>query len=132
MDTSSADSRPIGRPTQRVSPYLSHRLLRLLAERLSERGMEVRQYTHGDETIELAVTNPHDPDWGGRAEIGYGGYLVWERWIEFITDADMAAAAEIILGLLTAKSSAIGGIQPKRTTWVSCACRRVRFPGAET
>ena len=132
MDIGAADPRLIGRPTHPVPPYLSHRLLRLLAERLNERGMEVREHTHGDETIKLAVTNPHDPDRGGRAEIGYGGYLVWERWIEFTTDADMAAAAEIILGLLTAKSSAMGGIQPKLTTWVSCACRGVRFPGEAT
>jgi hypothetical protein len=82
----------------------------LLAEKLSERGMEVRRHSHGNETIELAVTNPRDPDRGGRAEIGYGGYLTWERWVEFNTDADIAAAAEIILGLLTVKSSSIGRI----------------------
>jgi hypothetical protein len=96
-----------------VPPYLSHRLLRLLAETLSERGMEVRQHTHGDETIQLAVTNPHDPDRGGRAEIGYGGYLIWERWVEFNTDADTVAAAEIILDLLTVTHSAIGGMGRK-------------------
>jgi hypothetical protein len=108
MSTSATDPRPTDKPGRRVPPYLSHRLLCLLAETLSERGMEVHQHTHGDETIQLAVTNPHDPDRGGRAEIGYGGYLAWERWVEFNADADMAAVAEIILDLLTVKSSVMG------------------------
>jgi hypothetical protein len=81
--------------------YLSHRLLRILAGRLNARGMETREFRHGDEVIEIAAINPRDPDRSGRVIIGYEGYLVWECWTEFKTDGDAVAAAEIIHELLT-------------------------------
>ena len=62
--------------------YLSHRLLRILVERLNARGMQTRVTRHGDEIVEIAATNPSDPDKGGRVVIGYEGYLVWEYWTD--------------------------------------------------
>jgi hypothetical protein len=81
--------------------YLSHRLLRILAEQLNARGMEAREFRHGEEIIEIAAINPRDPDRSGRVVVGYEGYLVWECWTEFRTDSDAVAAAEIIHELLT-------------------------------
>ena len=81
--------------------YLSHRLLRLLAARLNARGMQAREFRHGAEVIEIAATNPRDPDKGGRVVIGYEGYLVWECWTEFKTARDAVTAADIICVLLT-------------------------------
>jgi len=81
--------------------YLSHRLLHILAERLNAHGFETREFKHREEIIEIAAINPRDPDMSGRVAIGYEGYLVWECWTEFRSDADAVAAAEIICGLLT-------------------------------
>ena len=81
--------------------YLSHRLLRILAERLNARGMQTHEFRHGEEIVEIAATNPRDPDKGGRVVIGYEGYLVWECWTEFKTDSDAVIAADIIHVLLT-------------------------------
>jgi hypothetical protein len=88
------------------SDYLSHRLLRILAERLNARGMETRQFKHGDEVIEIAAINPRDPERSGRVVIGYEGYLVWECWTEFKTNSDAVTAAEIIYELLTRRHAA--------------------------
>ncbi len=81
--------------------YLSHRLLRILEERLNARGMETRITRHGEEIVEIAATNPRDPDKGGRVVIGYEGYLVWERWTEFKSENEAITAADIIHVLLT-------------------------------
>jgi hypothetical protein len=81
--------------------YLPRRLLRILAARLNERGMQTREFRHGDEIIEIAATNPRDPDKGGRVVVGCEGYLVWECWTEFKTDSDAITAADIIHVLLT-------------------------------
>jgi len=83
------------------SDYLSHRLLRILAERLNACGMETREFRHGEEIIEIAAINPRDPDKSGRVVIGYEGYLVWECWTEFKTNSDAVTEAEIIHDLLT-------------------------------
>lgn len=53
------------------------------------------------------------PDRGGRATIGYDGYLVWERWLEFKTETDALVAADMILRLLTVNSSATVSIRPR-------------------
>jgi hypothetical protein len=81
--------------------YLSHRLLRIVAARLNARGMQAREFRHGAEVIEIAVTNPRDPEKGGRVVIGYEGYLVWECWTEFKTEHDAVTAADVIYVLLT-------------------------------
>lgn len=81
--------------------YLSHRLLRILAERLNARGMQTQVTRHGEEIVEIAATNPRDPDKGGRVVIGYEGYLVWECWTEFRSESDAIMAADIIHVLLT-------------------------------
>jgi hypothetical protein len=83
------------------SDYESHRLLRVLAERLNQHGMRTREYRHGHEVVEIAATNPHDPDKGGHVVIGFEGYLVWEYWTEFRTESDALAAADVIHVLLT-------------------------------
>ena len=81
--------------------YLSHRLLRILEERLNARGMQTRLTRHGEEIVEIAATNPRDPDKGGRVVIGYEGCLVWECWTEFKTENDAITAADVIHALLT-------------------------------
>jgi hypothetical protein len=81
--------------------YLSHRLLRILAERLDTFGMQTRESRHGQEIVEITVTNPRDPDRGGRVVIGYEGYLIWECWTEFKSDSDAIAAADVVRALLT-------------------------------
>ena len=81
--------------------YESHRLLRILAERLNVHGMRTREYRHGQEVVEIAATNPGDPDKGGRVVIGFEGYVVWEYWAEFKTESDALAAADVIHVLLT-------------------------------
>ena len=81
--------------------YLSHRLLRILVERLNGWGMQTREVRHGEEIVEIAAINPRDPDKGGRVVIGYEGYLVWERWTEFKCDSDAITAADVIRVLLT-------------------------------
>jgi hypothetical protein len=81
--------------------YLSHRLLRILAERLNAGGMETREVRHGEEIVEITAVNPRDPDNGGRVVIGYEGYLVWECWTEFRCDRDAITAADVIRVLLT-------------------------------
>jgi hypothetical protein len=83
------------------SDYESHRLLRTLAGRLNEHGMRTREYTHGHVVVEIAATNPRDPDKGGRVVIGFEGYLVWEYWTEFKTESEAVAAADVIHVLLT-------------------------------
>ncbi len=109
MSADATGPRPADKSGEQVPPPLSHRLLRLLAERLRERGTEVREHTHGDEIIELTVTNPRDPDRGGRVAIGYGGHLAWERSVEFKTDSDVIAVSGITLALL--------GVQPLAEGW---------------
>lgn len=42
------------------SDYPSHRLLRILAERLNAHGLETREFKHGEEIIEIAAINPRD------------------------------------------------------------------------
>jgi hypothetical protein len=79
----------------------SHRLLRILAEQLNARGIQVRELRHGDEVIEIVAINPRDPDRSGRVVIGDEGYLVWESWTDFKTDSDAVTAAEIVHALLT-------------------------------
>ena len=81
--------------------YQSHRLLRILAERLNERGIQTSELKHGNEVIEIAAMNPRDPDRSGRVVIGYEGYLVWECWTDFKSDSEAVAAAEIVHALLT-------------------------------
>jgi hypothetical protein len=81
--------------------YLSHRLLRVLSERLNAYGMQTRESRHGEEIVEIAATNPRDPDKGGRVVIGYEGYLVWECWTEFKSDSDAITAADVVYALLT-------------------------------
>jgi hypothetical protein len=61
----------------------SHRLLRILAERLNQHGMRTREYRHGREVVEIAATNPNDPDKGGHVVIGFEGYIVREYWTPF-------------------------------------------------
>jgi hypothetical protein len=81
--------------------YLSHRLLRILAERLDAYGMQTRESRHGEEIVEITVSNPRDPDKGGRVVIGYEGYLVWECWTKFKSDGDAITAADVVCALLT-------------------------------
>ncbi len=81
--------------------YSSHRLLRILAERLAAWGMHIREVRHGDEIVEIVAINPRDPCRGGRVVIGYEGYLVWECWTDFHSDSDAVKAADIIHVLLT-------------------------------
>jgi hypothetical protein len=81
--------------------FQSHRLLRILAERLNARGIQTSELKHGAEVIEIAAMNPRDPDRSGRVVVGYEGYLVWECWTEFKTDSDAVAAADIVHALLT-------------------------------
>jgi hypothetical protein len=83
------------------SDHLSHRLLRILAERLNARGIQTRELRHGDDVIEIAAINPRDPDRSGRVVVGDEGYLVWESWTDFKNDSDAVTAAEIVYTLLT-------------------------------
>lgn len=80
--------------------HLSHRLLRVLAERLNARGIETRELKFGDEVIEIAAINPRDPDRSGRVVVGDDGYLVWECWTDFKSDSDAVTAADIVHALL--------------------------------
>jgi hypothetical protein len=86
---------------ERSRDYRSHRLLRILAQRLNALGIETRESMYRKEIVEIAATNPRDPDKAGRVVIGYEGYLVWECWTEFKRDSDAIAAADIIQVLLT-------------------------------
>jgi hypothetical protein len=84
-----------------LSDCESHRLLRILAERLNQHGMRPCEYKHGREIVEIAATNPNDPDKGGHVVIGFEGYIVWEYWTPFETESDALAAADVIHVLLT-------------------------------
>lgn len=52
-------------------------LMAVIAQRLKAHGLEIREHYHGEELVEVAVTNPRDPD-KGRVCIGYDGRLSWE------------------------------------------------------
>ena len=80
--------------------HLPDVLLRRLAEHLAGQGMEIRECRHGDEIVEITVTNPRDPD-RGRVVMGYDGYLTWEHWSGFLIDSDVDRNADIIRVLLT-------------------------------
>jgi len=89
------------------SGFESNRLLRILAGRLNVHGMRTREYRHGQEVVEIATSNPHNPDKGGHVVIGFEGYLVWEHWTEFKTESDALAAADVIHALLTEDLTAL-------------------------
>jgi hypothetical protein len=97
-------------PDDEASPdYQSHRLLRILAERLNARGIQTSELKHDAEVIEIAAMNARDPDRSGRVVVGYEGYLVWECWTDLKSDSDAVAAAEIVHALLTGKPCGTGG-----------------------
>ncbi len=109
-------------PRRRIMPdhnsrkvIVSDVLLRRLVDLLTAQGLEVRNYDHGDEIIQIAVINPRDPD-RGRVVMGYDGYLVWEYWSAFKTDSDVDACAEMICALLTKNigenQKPAGGVDP--------------------
>jgi hypothetical protein len=116
------------------SDYLSHRLLRILAARLADRGMQAREFRHEDEVIEIAATNPRDPEKGGRVVIGYEGYLVWECWAEFKTERDAVTAADVIHVLLTedltGRCAATGSQVPAAEAPAHAAVNTARYPGS--
>lgn len=85
--------------------HLSHRLLRVLTQRLNARGIETHELKYRDEVIEIAAINPRDPDRSGRVVVGDDGYLVWECWTDFKSDSDAISAADIVHALLTGNSA---------------------------
>jgi len=80
--------------------YLSDVLLRRLAGQLAAQGMEIRECLHGREIVEIAITNPRDPD-RGRVVMGHDGFFTWEHWSAFKIDSDVEVNADIIRSLLT-------------------------------
>ncbi len=52
-------------------------LLVAIARELRLRGLDIREYSHGTELVEIAVTDPNNSHWG-RVTVGYDGFLTWE------------------------------------------------------
>jgi len=48
-----------------------------IAEKLRAGGLEIREYPHGTDLVELVITNPADSG-KGRVDVGYDGYVKWE------------------------------------------------------
>ena len=63
---------------ERTGRYKPGELLEAMAQELRSRGLEIREYRHGPELVELTIVNPRDAS-KGRASVGYDGKVAWEE-----------------------------------------------------
>lgn len=61
-------------------------------------GLEIREYRHGPELVEIAVTNPRDMR-RGRVSVGYDGLMTWEYSGDFETRAGAEEIRNIVTGI---------------------------------
>jgi hypothetical protein len=95
--------RPDGVPADR---YQRSKLLSIAA-RLSSRGFDIRQFFHGDELIELIVTNPEDPD-KRRVSVGYDGYVILEYTGQVKDERGADEVVNVIVRLLASGAAEPG------------------------
>lgn len=76
-------------------------LLRAVARELRQRGLEVREYNHGDELVEIVVTNSADVG-RGRVTVGYDGGIEWEYLGDIETRPGADAIRDLVVRLLKA------------------------------
>jgi hypothetical protein len=74
-------------------------LLRVIARELRRRGLEVREYNHGYELVEIIATNPRDI-MHGRATVGYDGHVTWEYIGNIETQAGAEEIRDLVIALL--------------------------------
>ena len=74
-------------------------LLQILAARVKERGLEIREHWRGGELTEIAVTNPQNAElvW---AIMGCDGFFTWERHCKFASADDVRAMTQTISVIL--------------------------------
>jgi hypothetical protein len=80
-------------------------LLEIIAQELISNGLEVHEYRHGDELVEISVTNREDED-KGRITVGYDGKVVWEYTGDVETRAGIEQIQDMIARLLTGATGA--------------------------
>lgn len=98
-----------GCPRRRPMIYESHGasfrpgkpgdLLVAIARELRFRGLEIREYSHGTELVEIAVTDPNNSH-RGRVTVGYEGFFTWEYNGDVETWDGAMALSELATGLL--------------------------------
>lgn len=77
-------------------------LLKAIAQELGNRGLEIREYRHGDELVELIIINPQD-ETRGRFSVGYDGKVAWEHRGDIETRTGIDKIRETIVRLLTSE-----------------------------
>lgn len=82
-----------------VEMYRPGELLEIIAQELMSQGLDVREYRHGDELVEIAVTNQSDED-KGRITVGYDGKVTWEYSGDIEDRAGIEQIRDTITGLL--------------------------------
>jgi hypothetical protein len=70
-----------------------------IAQELSDRGLTVRKTWHGQEVIELSVTNAKHTE-NGRVVVGYEGWLTWEYDCLIETPAGAEKTSNLVTSLL--------------------------------
>jgi hypothetical protein len=82
--------------------YKPGELLELIAQDLRSHGLEIREYRHGPELVELTIINPRDPA-KGRASVGYDGKVTWEHHGDTETRTGIDEIRDTIVRLLTSE-----------------------------
>jgi hypothetical protein len=70
-----------------------------IAKDLSARGLTVRKTWHGQEVIEISVTDLKHTE-NGRVVVGYEGWLTWEYDCLIETPAGATKASDLVASLL--------------------------------
>jgi len=74
-------------------------LLEAIAQGLKSCGLEIREFRHGDELVEILIANPEDAS-KGEARVGYDGKVTWESSGDIETCGGMEGIRDTITGLL--------------------------------
>ena len=73
--------------------------LRIIANEVTRRGLEVRKYNHGIEVVEIVITNERDQR-KGRISVGYDGLVTWEYGGNIETRPGIEKIRDIAVSLL--------------------------------
>ncbi len=88
-------------PTNELRPGKE---LAMIAHEIRACGLDVREHYHGNELVEVAVTNPRHPD-KGRVSVGCDGRIAWEYSGQIEDLVGIGEVIATIVGLLTADIS---------------------------
>ena len=85
------------KPTGRSKPGS---LLEAIAHSLRSHGLDIREYRHGDELIEIKVVNLQKLN-KGQASVGYDGNVTWEYTGDIETHVGIEGIRDTIVNVLT-------------------------------